>query len=213
MDLQTTSSPAENTDQEEEVALIRAGGDEALAEAFDHYRSRLEQLVRFRLDQRLLGRVDPADVLQEAYLEIARRFDGYAARPAVSFYVWLRQITWQTLLSIHRRHLGPKRNAGQELLFAPQGSRYSPNYLSQLLAASLTSPSQAAMRDENLTMLRRAIDQLAAIDREILVLRHFEQLSNAKVAEVLGLTPTAASNRYIRALRRLRQVLDVRSQA
>jgi RNA polymerase sigma-70 factor (ECF subfamily) len=189
--------------------LLRAGGEEALAQTFNRYRDRLEQMVRFRLDQRLLGRVDPADVLQESYIEIARRFDSYTDNPTVSFYVWIRQITWQTLLTVHRRHLGKKRDAGQEAFLDRHYTEQSSANLAQFLATSLTSPSQAAIRDEDLSMLRQAIDAMDSTDREILILRHFEQLSNAKVAEVLELSPTAASNRYVRALRRLRKTLNV----
>ncbi len=199
----------EYTDHTDEMTFIRAGGEEALAQTFNRYRDRLEQMVRFRLDQRLLGRVDPADVLQESYIEIARRFESYADNPTVSFYVWIRQITWQTLLTVHRRHLGQKRDAGQELFFDRRYAEQSSVNLAQFLAASLTSPSQAVIRDENLSILRHAIDAMDSVDQEILILRHFEQLSNAKVAEVLDLSPTAASNRYVRALRRLRKMLNV----
>ena len=191
----------------DELTIVRGGGEDALARLFGQYRDRLEQMVRFRLDQRLRGRVDPADVLQEAYIEVARRFERYATDPAVSFYVWIRQITWQTLLTTHRRHLGQKRNAGQEVLLDRCHGEPSSADLAQHLAAGLTSPSQAAIRDENLSLLRKAIDTMDPVDREILFLRHFEQLTNAKVAEVLQLSPTAASNRYVRALKRLRHML------
>jgi RNA polymerase sigma-70 factor (ECF subfamily) len=212
MDRATTTS-ASHSEPVDEVAFVQARGDEALAEVFNDYRPRLEQMIRFRLDRRLLGRVDPADVLQETYIEVARRFHSYAAQPTVSLYVWIRQIAWQTLLMVHRRHLGQKRDAGQEMVLDRHVAGQSSLHLTQLLAASLTSPSQAVMRDENLAMLRRAIDDMDTIDREILVLRHFEQLSNANVAEVLRLSPTAASNRYVRALRRLRAALDVLSNS
>ncbi len=191
----------------DELAVVRRGDEEALADLFSQYRHRLEQMVRFRLDQRLRGRVDPADVLQEAYIEVARRIDDYVADPTVSFYVWIRQITWQTLLTTHRRHLGQKRDAGQEVLLDRHYGEQSSAHLVQHLAAGLTSPSQAAIRDESLSLLRNAIDTMDTVDREILLLRHFEQLTNAKVAEVLQLSPTAASNRYVRALKRLRTML------
>ncbi len=191
------SSIGEQASGHDELGRLRSGGKDALAAVFLDYRDRLERMVDFRLDPRLLGRVDPADVIQEAYIEVARRVDSFLAAPAVSLFVWLRQITWQTLLDVHRRHLGQKRNAGQDVsLDGPRGaSTASP--LAHQLAGSLTSPSQAAMRNEHVLNLKRAIAQMDALDREILVLRHFEQLTNGEVAEVLQLSKTAASNRYM----------------
>ena len=100
---------------DEVVEKLSAGREAAVAEYFSEFQSRLERMVEFRLDQRLRGRVDPADVLQEAYIEIARRIDDYISAPTVAFYVWVRQITWQTLVSVHRRHLGQKRHPNQEV--------------------------------------------------------------------------------------------------
>ncbi len=199
-----------------EFALLRRGDHDALAQLFSKYRDRLERMVGFRLDPRLLGRVDPADVVQEAYIEVARRVDDFLKDPTVSLFVWLRQITWQTLLNVHRRHLGQKRNAAQEvsLQVSLQGGQHGPTSafpLAQQLAGSLTSPSQAAIRNERMTLLRKAIAGMDRMDREILALRHFEQLDNGEVAEILGIRKTAASNRYVRALRRLRGCLDATS--
>lgn len=201
----------------DEFALLRAGGEDSLAALFSKYRERLERMVEFRLDPRLLGRIDPADVMQEAYIEVARRIGGFLAEPRVSLFVWLRQITWQTLLNVHRRHLGHKRNAGQEVSLhtaSYHGAQQNQEMTGQLmrqLAGHLTSPSQAAIRSERMELLRTALDNMDPLDREVLALRHFEQLSNIEVAQILGLKATAASNRYIRALRRLRECLDASS--
>jgi RNA polymerase sigma-70 factor (ECF subfamily) len=192
----------------DEVDLLRSGSQDVLAARFLHYRDRLERMVDFRLDPRLWGRVDPADIVQEAYIEVARRIDSFLAAPKVTLFVWLRQITWQTLLDVHRRHLGQKRNAGQDLSLDERRGDSTVSPLAQQLAGSLTSPSQAAMRNERVGQLKQALQQMSHIDREILVLRHFEQLSNGEVAEILRLSKTAASNRYMRALKRLRQCLD-----
>lgn len=194
---------------EDELAALRAGGEQALAELFSKYRPQLERIVDFRLDRRLYGRVDPADIVQEAYIEIARRISGFLDDPAVPFFVFARQITWQTLLTTHRLNLNvQKRDAAQEVSL----NRPPPNATSVALAARLagnmTSPSQAAMRDERTRQLRLALDTMDEIDREVLALRHFEHLSNKEVAEVLGIQKTAASNRYVRALERLREILD-----
>ncbi len=193
----------------DDLALLRSGGERSLADLFSKYRSRLERMVEFRLDPRLLGRVDPADVVQEAYIEVAHRLGDYLAAPNVTLFVWLRQITWQTLLNIHRRHLGQKRNAGQDIsLHGVHRTQSASCPLVEQLAGDLTSPSQAAIRNERMALLQQAIESMDQIDREILALRHFEQLSNIEVAQILGIKNTAASNRHVRALKRLREYLD-----
>ena len=199
---------ATNSTESSEIALLRDGGEDALAELFSCYRSRLERIVDFRLDARLQGRVDTSDVLQEACIEAARRLNEYLASPNVSLFVWFRQITWQTLLGIHRRHLGQKRNAGQEVSLHRHDSGGTTSLaLAQQLDGGLTSPSQVAIREERWTQLREALDGMDEIDREIIALRHFEQLGNGEVAEILNIKQTTASNRYVRALKRLREIL------
>ncbi len=197
----------------DEADLLRqaaAGDQQALAALFARYRDRLRKLVHLRLDRRLSGRIDPSDVLQDAYLDVARRFPEYAADPAVPFYLWLRTLTGQRLVELHRRHLGAQmRDAGQEVSLyrgaLPAASSVS---LAQHLLAGLTSPTQAAVREEMRLRLQEALNSMDALDREVVVLRHFEELSNAEAAEVLGIEPPAASKRYIRALRRLKAILD-----
>jgi RNA polymerase sigma-70 factor (ECF subfamily) len=194
-----------------EVLLERAlaGDGRALAELFERHRGRLEQMVRLRLDRRLQGRLDPADVLQEAYLDVARRFREYAANPAVPFYVWLRLLTGQKLVDLHRQHLGTKmRDAGLEVsLYRGHFPRASSASLAELLLGRLTSASRAAIRAETQRRVQEALNAMDPIDREVLVLRHFEMLSNQEAAEVLGLKPSAASNRHIRALARLKEIM------
>ena len=186
-----------------------AGDPHALAELFARYRDRLRRMVRLRMDRRLRGRVDPSDVLQEAQLEILRRAAEYATDPRLPPFLWLRLITGQRLIALHRRHLGAqRRNAGQEIALhhgtIPQATSVS---LAEMLLGRLTSPTQAAQRAEVRLLLQEALNGMDPLDREVLTLRHFEELSNAEVAQVLGLSKTAASNRYIRALERLREVL------
>jgi len=192
-----------------ETDYLAAGGEQALADRFSFYRERLERMVEYRLDRRLLGRIDSADILQDAYLEIARRIGEYLANPAVSFFVWARQITWQTLLAAHRRHLGQKRHAGRDVSLLQGGTAATSSFpLADRLVARLTSPSHVVMRAERMARLHEVIERMDDIDREILLLRHFEQLNNSEAAEILGLKKTAASNRYVRALRRLKDTLD-----
>ncbi len=182
---------------------------QALTALFLRHRDRLRRMVRLRLDRRLLGRVDPSDVLQEAYLDISRRAEEYLANPAMPPFLWLRFLTAQRLLILHRRHLDVKgRDAGREISLhrgsIPQASSVS---LAHHLLGRLTSASQAVIRAELQTRLQVILNGMDPIDREVLALRHFEELSNAETAEVLGLEKSAASNRYIRALKRLKDIL------
>ena len=186
------------------------GGDcGALAELFERHRGRLEQMVRLRLDRRLQGRLDPADVLQETYLDVARRFPEYAADPALPFYLWLRFLTGQRLVDLHRQHLGAKmRNAGLEVsLYRGDFPRASSASLAELLLGRLTTASRAAIRAETQLRVQEALNAMDAIDREVLVLRHVEMLSTEETAQVLGLKLSAASNRHMRALKRLREIM------
>jgi RNA polymerase sigma-70 factor (ECF subfamily) len=201
------TSDSSSSDQ----VLRRAGvGDpNALAELFARHRNRLRRMVRLRLDRQLRGRVDPSDVLQEAQIDVLRRADGYAADPRLPPFLWLRLITGQRLLELHRRHLGARmRSAGQEISMhhgpMPQVTSVS---LAEMLLRRITSPTQAAHRAEVRVLLQDALNGMEPLDREVLTLRHFEELTNAEVAQVLGLSKTAASNRYFRALERLREVL------
>jgi RNA polymerase sigma-70 factor (ECF subfamily) len=194
---------------EELLSRARAGDDPARAELFARCRDRLRRMVRLRLDRRLQGRIDPSDVLQDAYLDYARRFAEWAARPTLPFFLWLRLLTGQKLVDLHRRHLGAQmRDAGQEVSLyrgaLPQASSAS---LAAQLLGRLTSASQAAVRAETQVRVQEALNAMEPIDREILTLRHFEMLSNEEAAAVLGLRKSAASNRYIRALKRLKEAL------
>lgn len=185
-----------------DLERLRAGGAQAFAELFLEYEERLERMVSFRLDSRVAKRVDPGDILQEAYLVASRRCDEYLASPTVSFYVWLRQLTFQQVLAAHRWHFRQKRDARQELRRRSSVGSTS-LAIAEALIADQTSPSQAMLQAEHLEQLEEAFENLDEIDREVLALRHFEQLGNDEAAEVLGLSKTAASNRYVRAVRRL----------
>jgi len=191
------------------IERARGGDEAALAELFDAYRSRLRGMVSLRLDRRLRGRVDASDVLQDAYLDLARRLPEYREQEGLPFFLWLRLITGQRLMLVHRCHLQTAmRDASREVSIyrgtMPQAS--SASIAGQLLGR-MTSVSQRAIRAEVQVKLQEALNALDPTDREILVLRHFEELSNRDAALVLGLTKTAASNRYVRALKRLREAL------
>jgi len=192
----------------DELRRLSEGGDAAVAELFSGCRDRLERMVKFRFDPRLRGRADPDDVLQDAYVKIAARIGDYIARPTVSFYVWARQITRQTLIDFNRVQMGQKRDPRQEAPRRRAGGGVNTSYsITLALVGQHTSPSAAAVRKEQVEGLNDALDAMDETDREVLALRHFEQLTNKEVAETLGLSTTAASNRYIRALQRLGEIM------
>ena len=202
------SDASESTDLLQRTA---AGNSDAVNELFTRYRERLHTMVRLRLNRRLQGRVDASDVLQEAFLEISKGLADYLRAPTMPFFLWLRYITGQRLIVMHRRHLGAQmRDAEQEVSLyrgsLPEASSIS---LAQQLLGRFTSASNAAVRAELQVKVQEALNSMDPIDREVLALRHFELLSNTETAQVLGLSKTAASNRYIRALGRLRDILAV----
>ncbi len=193
-----------------EIKFLNSGGDAALAKMFGDLEPRLLRMISFRLDQRLLGRLDPVDVLQDSYIEIAKRVEEFKAQSDVNFFVWSRQLTWQTVLKANRHHLEvQKRDARREIkLDRASDSGSTAAAMTAVLAMSITSPSSKFAKEEMTRQLHSALEELDETDREVLALRHFEQLSNNEVAEILGLQKTAASNRYIRALGRLKQIME-----
>ncbi len=191
------------------LSRARAGDGQALGELFSRYRERLRKMVRLRMGCGLAGRIDASDVLQEAFLDMARRFHEYLERPAVPFYLWLRALTRQRLIDLHRRHLGAQmRDASLELSLSGRPPLASSECLAEQLLGRLTSPTDAALRAELQARLQEALNGMEPLDREIVMLRHFEELTNNEAAEVLGIETAAASKRYIRAIRRLKAILD-----
>jgi RNA polymerase sigma-70 factor (ECF subfamily) len=191
------------------LGRARAGDAQARAELFARCRDRLRRMVRLRMDLRLQGRIDPSDVLQEAYLDYARRLAEWAGRPTLPFFLWLRLLTGQKLVDLHRRRLGAQmRDAGQEASLyrgaLPQASSAS---LAAQLPGRLTSASQAAVRAETQVRVQEALNGMEPIDREILTLRHFEMLGNEEAAAALGLRKSATSHRYLCALKHLKDAL------
>jgi RNA polymerase sigma-70 factor (ECF subfamily) len=188
---------------------VAAGEQTVWGELLTRHQRRLRSLVSLRLDHRLQGRIDPSDVIQEAYLEASRQLADYLKDPSIPFYLWLRLITGQRLVALHRHHLGTQgRDANREVSIY-RGAL--PEASSAALAAQLlghgSRPSEAAMRAERSLRLQEALNSMDPLDREVLALRHFEQLSNAETAQVMELGESAASKRYVRALQRLREIL------
>ena len=201
------------TGESDEVSgLIRraaAGEEAAWRELFSRHRDRLKRMVHLRLSRRLSGRVDDSDILQEAYLEAARRLEEYLREPKLPFFLWLRHLTALKLAEVHRRHLGTQlRDADREVTLHRGGLPLADSVsLAAQLLGTLTTPSQAVIKAETRLLVQEALNSMDSIDREVLALKHFEQLSMAEIAEVLGLSKAGAGSRYLRAIKRLREIL------
>jgi RNA polymerase sigma-70 factor (ECF subfamily) len=188
---------------------LLAGDCSALEGLLDCHRRRLRSMIELRLDWRLRGRLDASDVLQDAYLDLASRLDEYRRNPKLPPFLWLRLVVGECLINLHRHHLGAQmRDPAREVsLYRGAMPEASSAALAARLLGKHTSPSQAAIRAERTLKLQEALNSLDPIDREVLALRHFEQLSRGETAQVLGITEDAAAKRYVRALRRLKAVI------
>ena len=187
---------------------VRSGDERNLSELFERHRSRLVRMVALRLDPSLRSRLDPADVVQEAWLEVARRFPQWREKDSLRFPVWLRLVTGQTLAKAHRRHLAAHlRDALKEDRPAESRPSVSAGGFADAFVASATTPTQAVQREELRARVVAALQDLDEADREIVALRHIEGLSNEEAAAELGIEPAAASKRFTRALVRLRPAL------
>lgn len=205
---QSPQPPSEETP--ELVNRVIRGDTAALSELFAIHRPRLWRMVNFRIDPRLKGRADADDILQEAWMRAVDRIDSFLRDASRSTFIWFRMIVTQTMVDLHRRHVGAqKRSAAKELSIHGGWSSDSTSVsLARHLLGHLSSPSAAAMRAELSSQLETALSTMSDIDREVLALRHFEELSNSETALVLEMSEQAASARYVRALARLRHVLE-----
>lgn len=190
---------------ERAAAGSREGWDQIVAQHHD----RLRRMVALRLDPRLRNRLDPSDVLQEAYLDAATRLPDYVQAPEVPFYLWLRGLAVTRLAKLHRAHLATqKRDAGRDVSLDAVGApAVSSAVLADCLLGAEEAPSAAVVRAERSRQLQAALDQLAPLDREVVALRHFEQMTTQEIAATLGISEAAASKRHLRAVERLREVL------
>jgi RNA polymerase sigma-70 factor (ECF subfamily) len=188
---------------------VRQGNRDALGLLFNLHRERLWRMLMIRIDRRVSGRIDPEDVLQETFIEVSQRIDEYLAAPEVPWYIWVRFLTIQRLHMMQRSHLGAQiRDANREKSLPEEA--ISPAGVESLAGAFIsgfTTPTQAAVRSELQARLRELLLSMDPLDREVLALRHFEELSNADTAQVLGISNDAASKRHIRALKRLKEML------
>ncbi len=200
---------------DEELEALQAAGESAearqarLGELFERHRSRLLKMIQLRMDPGLKARIGASDVLQEAYLEIAARVGAYLDNPRMPFFLWIRFITAQRLLKLYRFHVGAqKRDTRREVSAdAPASPAATSIALVDQLMASGITPSLVMAEGEFRAQLMSALDDMNPLDREVLVLRHFEELTNQETADALGIGKDAASKRYVRALSRLADVL------
>jgi RNA polymerase sigma-70 factor, ECF subfamily len=194
------------TETQELLERARSGNRSAFEELFQHHRGRLQKAIAMRIDRRLSARVDASDVLQETYLEAFRRMPNYLAHGEMPFYLWLHWIAREKVLALHRRHLGAeKRTVVHEVPLLPVDN--SATFVSGIIAGCDPSPSQALAKTELARRLRLALGQLDEDERDLILWRHFEQLSARDTAQLLQISEAAASKRYIRTVERLRTLL------
>jgi RNA polymerase sigma-70 factor (ECF subfamily) len=194
---------------EELLAGAKGGDDDAVNRLLDRHRDALRRMVQMRLDQKIQRRVDVSDVVQDVLVEANRRLADYLANPVMPFHLWLRQIARDRIIDAHRRHrASARRSVDREQPIVAQGGvdQSTIELIAQLCDGELT-PAAAATQHELARRVEAAIAELGEQDAEILLMRHYEQLSNQEVAQALGLTEPAASMRYLRAVRRLRAML------
>lgn len=199
----------------EKVRAAASGDDDAWRDLLDRFHTRLRRLVQLRMDPRVTGRIDPSDVLQDTYIDAREQLPAYVADPKYPFFLWLRLLTGNRLNKLHRFHLGQQvRDVTREvpLMGGPMPEASSTAIAAQLLGHDSEPPERAA-RTEIYGRVVDAVNDLEPLDREVLTLRHFEQLSTTEIADVLGITLAAARKRYLRALTRLRAVIGSLSES
>jgi RNA polymerase sigma-70 factor (ECF subfamily) len=199
----------EGNETREILDRVRAGQSEAVDQLLERHRGPVRRMIGLRLDPALAARVDASDIVQEVLLEASKRLSDYLKNPGMPFHLWLRHLAKDHIIDAHRRHRQAQRRTvdRERPLQAAWPDRSSLDLAADLIDRELT-PASAALRQELQRRLKTVLDQMADDDREVLLMRHFEQLSNQEVAEALGLSEAAAGMRHLRALRRLRELLE-----
>lgn len=201
-------------DQTEELLVgAKDGNADAVERLLDRHRDSLRRMIGMRLDQKIMRRVDVSDVVQDVLVEANRRLQTYLANPVMAFHLWIRQIAKDRIIDAHRRHrVSAKRSIDREQPMAAPGpvDQSTVELAAQLCDPELT-PAAAATQRELAAQVQSAIELLEDRDKEIILMRHYEQLSNQEIAQTLGLTEPAASMRYLRALKKLRKLFDEQS--
>lgn len=195
------------------VELASDGDESALAELMQLYRERLRRMVVLRMDARVRARFSPSDVVQEAYVEIARRIASANRDSNIPFFLWMRMVTGDQLADLHRKHLGAeKRTAAREVgMMAHAAPDASSVCLAEQLAGQFTSADRGLKREEVRIRLETALNKMDDNDREVIAMRHFEELTTDEIATVLKLTRSGVLKRYTRAIRRLSEAINSNS--
>ncbi|MCH2181203.1 MAG: sigma-70 family RNA polymerase sigma factor [Mariniblastus sp.] len=191
---------------EELLAQAQTGDASAVNQLLERHRNSLRQLVRIRLDQKIRGRVGVSDVVQDVLVEANRRFQRYLENPVMPFHLWLRHIARDRIIDAHRRHRGTARRSvdREQNRWSPAGYDQSSLQLASILNDKRLTPAAAAIQKEMSRRVEQSLSKLDEKDSEIIVMRHYEMLTNQEVALILNLTEPAASMRYLRAIRRLK---------
>jgi RNA polymerase sigma-70 factor, ECF subfamily len=203
------TTPSDDTDAL--VALVAQGHRSAADQLLERHRGRLVAMVRLRMDRRLAARCDPSDVVQETLAEAHRKLRRYAELRPMPFYAWLRSIAWERIIQLHRLHVRAQRRSvdREEPYYAlAEGSGL---ILAEKLASAVPSAASNVMRRERLERVRDAIGSLPDNAREVIVLRHLEDMSFKEICAVLGLSEDAVYARYRRAVERLTRLLKSES--
>jgi RNA polymerase sigma-70 factor (ECF subfamily) len=188
---------------------VATGDEPARQQLLTRHRQRLRQMIAARIDPRLARRLDPSDVIQEVLVLAWQRLPEYLQMHPLPFYPWLRQIAWERLMKLHRQHIkAQKRSLTREQDDELVLSNASVVTLANRLMARESSPSNRAVRDEQRRRVGEALDRLAASDRELLVMRYLEQLSTHEIAAILQISDVAVRTRHVRAIERLRGLLE-----
>jgi RNA polymerase sigma-70 factor (ECF subfamily) len=191
------------------LANARQGDARAVDRLLEGHRAAIRRVVDLRMDQVLKRRIDASDIVQEVMFEASRRFEDYLANPVMPFHLWLRQMAKDRLIDAHRRHRqAARRSMDREQPLAVAAADQSSLDLAAQLRDQQLTPAAAAAWSELQRRFEAASSQLEELDQEIIVMRHFEYLSNGEAAEALRLSPQAASMRYLRAMRRLRTLME-----
>ena len=188
---------------------VRRGDDDAINGLLERHRDAIKRMIDRRMDRVVQRRVDASDIVQDVMIEANRRLGDYLANPTMPFQLWLRHMARDRLIDAHRRHrVASTRSVDREVALPPAGPDASQADLLGQFADRELTPAAAATWRELERRFAAAVEKLEEADRQIVLLRHFEHLSTAEAAETLGLSKAAAGMRYLRAMRRLRILLD-----
>ncbi|MEL7498069.1 MAG: sigma-70 family RNA polymerase sigma factor [Planctomycetota bacterium] len=203
-----TSGNQESSSDRQLLQLARAGDASALAKIFTKYRGRLKRMIKIRMNPRLQGRLDASDVVQDTLVEAARTLDRFLSEPSLPVYFWLRHLAHEKLIEAHRRHLKTKkRDASRDLSLHGVALNATSEAVAFELISDMSSPSEAMIKKHRKEQLTQALESMSDLDREVLTLKHFEQMTNREIAELLELPYESVKKRYFRALLKLEKLL------